>query len=241
VQFAPVNSNGTVGAWSATTSFSTGRYGHTSVAYNGYLYVIGGYNGTALNDVQFAALTGPAARAAYSRLVDLGSDQLIGSFQYTGAGPGGITNLTYATAPGSTGILSRVSVPCSISGYSYNVSQCARYFWVRFDMDDTASATADDDATFGRNSIQDFTVTYSTLQAVGDNVSATKATSVHLAWLAVSGATSYNVRRCTFTGDSCSPATIANTSNLYFDDFVLGNGSSYWYNIQAVNGSCVSQ
>lgn len=55
-----------------------------------------------------------------------------------------------------------------------------------------------------------------------------------------SGATSYNVRRCTFTGGACIPATIANTGNLYFDDSVLGNGNSYWYSIQAVNGACVS-
>ena len=43
VQYAPINANGSVGAWTATTSFNTARYGHTSVAYNGYLYVIGGW------------------------------------------------------------------------------------------------------------------------------------------------------------------------------------------------------
>lgn len=39
-----VPSGGSIGNWTATTSFSTGRFGHTSVAYNGYLYVIGGFN-----------------------------------------------------------------------------------------------------------------------------------------------------------------------------------------------------
>jgi len=89
--------------------------------------------------------------------------------------------------------------------------------------------------------MQDFTVTYSTLTAVGNNVGATKTISVHLVWQAVSGATSYNIRRCTFMGGSCIPATVANTSNLYFDDSVLGDDSNYWYGIQAVNGACVSQ
>lgn len=57
VQFAPINSNGTVGSWNPTTSFSTARYAHSSVAYNGYLYVIGGYAGSGyLNDVQFAPI-----------------------------------------------------------------------------------------------------------------------------------------------------------------------------------------
>src|SRR5207247_2547513 len=57
VQMAPINANGTVGAWAATTAFATARYGHGSVAYNGYLYVIGGYSGvTHLNDVQVAPI-----------------------------------------------------------------------------------------------------------------------------------------------------------------------------------------
>ena len=49
---------GSTGAWtSATNNFSTGRFGHTSVAYNGYLYVMGGNNmGSYLNDTQYTAL-----------------------------------------------------------------------------------------------------------------------------------------------------------------------------------------
>jgi hypothetical protein len=61
VQYAPINSNGTIGAWHYThantddsTTFVAGftqpRYGHTSVVYNGYLYVIGGLSGTSAND-----------------------------------------------------------------------------------------------------------------------------------------------------------------------------------------------
>jgi len=55
VQYAPVNAIGSLGAWATTTSFSTPRYAHTSVVHNGYVYVIGGYNGTtAYSDVQYA-------------------------------------------------------------------------------------------------------------------------------------------------------------------------------------------
>ena len=55
VEFALINSNGTLGTWHTTTSFGTGRHGHTSVVYNNYLYVIGGYQGAEpfLNDVQY--------------------------------------------------------------------------------------------------------------------------------------------------------------------------------------------
>jgi hypothetical protein len=57
VQYAPINSNGTIGAWTATTFFTTPHSNHTSVAYNGYLYVIGGLNyPSMLNDVQYAPI-----------------------------------------------------------------------------------------------------------------------------------------------------------------------------------------
>jgi len=66
-QYATLNANGTIGAWAATTSFTTGRYGHTSVAYNGYVYVMGGYNGTAfLNDTQYATLNANGTIGAWS-------------------------------------------------------------------------------------------------------------------------------------------------------------------------------
>ncbi len=58
VQYAPINSDGSVGTWRSTTSFNAGRRSHTSVVYNGYLYVIGGTptGGGMLNDVQFAPI-----------------------------------------------------------------------------------------------------------------------------------------------------------------------------------------
>ena len=42
VQYASINANGTVGTWSTTTTFTTDRASHTSVGYNGYIYIIGG-------------------------------------------------------------------------------------------------------------------------------------------------------------------------------------------------------
>ena len=54
VQYAPINSNGTIGTWIATTGFPVPRYSHSAVVYNGYLYVMGGDGGSYRNDVQFA-------------------------------------------------------------------------------------------------------------------------------------------------------------------------------------------
>lgn len=43
VSYAPINSNGTVGAWGATTSLPSSRLYPAAVPYNGKLYVYGGY------------------------------------------------------------------------------------------------------------------------------------------------------------------------------------------------------
>jgi hypothetical protein len=48
VQYAPINGNGAIGAWNSMNSFTNARYGHTSVIYNGSIYVIGGYDGSGL-------------------------------------------------------------------------------------------------------------------------------------------------------------------------------------------------
>ena len=61
VQYAVINADGTLGSWTPTTSFTTARWRHTSVAYNGYLYVTGGYwtvggVGGTLSDVQYASI-----------------------------------------------------------------------------------------------------------------------------------------------------------------------------------------
>jgi hypothetical protein len=42
VVVARVNSDGTLGDWNATTAVPSARFGHASVAYNGYVYSIGG-------------------------------------------------------------------------------------------------------------------------------------------------------------------------------------------------------
>lgn len=57
VQYAPINANGTIGTWAATTSLSGARGGSFAAASNGYIYLTGGYDGTSYhNDVQYAPL-----------------------------------------------------------------------------------------------------------------------------------------------------------------------------------------
>ena len=68
VQYAPINADGTVGSWNATSYFSIPRAYMAAVAYNGYMYIIGGQeaasntsckdSGTSnvCNDVQYATI-----------------------------------------------------------------------------------------------------------------------------------------------------------------------------------------
>lgn len=76
--------------------------------------------------------------------------------------------------------------------------------------------------------------------SVGNNLSVSKTTNVHLSWLAIYGAESYNIRRCDASTGPCVPSTIATVSTLSFDDDVLGDGFNYWYALQAVNGNCLA-
>ena len=88
VYAAPINSNGTLGSWSATTALPQDSFYATSAQYNGYVYVIGGDNGsTAVNTIYFAKLS---------------SGGVIGSWSATTALP---NNLSLATAVAYNGYL----------------------------------------------------------------------------------------------------------------------------------------
>jgi hypothetical protein len=57
VYYAQFNSNGTIGNWQTTSSFTTPRTGHVGFYTNGYIYIAGGCNNTCAtrySDVQFA-------------------------------------------------------------------------------------------------------------------------------------------------------------------------------------------
>lgn len=69
VDYTTINSDGTIGDWTSTTSFPINIAEHSSLYYNGYMYVIGGYDGTnKLSDVYYAPVN---------------SDGTLGSWQTT--------------------------------------------------------------------------------------------------------------------------------------------------------------
>ncbi|MEK7625725.1 MAG: hypothetical protein AAB423_00005, partial [Patescibacteria group bacterium] len=98
VQYAQLNADGTVGSWSATTALSTALAGHASVVANGYIYAMGGYNGTASSSVYYARLnsngtigswttattTLPAARGFFSGVTTNGYLYTLGGLNASG-------------------------------------------------------------------------------------------------------------------------------------------------------------
>ena len=59
VYYARINANGTVGSWTSTTALPQALYKATSVVYNGYIYELGGNNGTSnQTTVYFAPING---------------------------------------------------------------------------------------------------------------------------------------------------------------------------------------
>ncbi|MBI4034472.1 hypothetical protein HY380_01080 [Candidatus Saccharibacteria bacterium] len=79
VQYAPINSDGSVGTFTTSANyFSIPRYGHTSFAYNGYIYIVGGLvasattscknsgSSTRCNDIQYATVNADGSIGTWS-------------------------------------------------------------------------------------------------------------------------------------------------------------------------------
>lgn len=83
----PPGNDGTVGNWQTTSGFTAGRSGPATVTYNGYVYVINGYNSTGyLNDVQYAKMNGDGTLGAWQATTstpDSGYTKVV-AFAYNG-------------------------------------------------------------------------------------------------------------------------------------------------------------
>ncbi len=80
VEFAPIQNDGTIGGWKATTRLPIAIHLATSVAYHGYLYEIGGASSTsAVATVEFAPIQ---------------NDGTIGRWKWTSALPTGLFTAT---------------------------------------------------------------------------------------------------------------------------------------------------
>ncbi|PSO43460.1 hypothetical protein BRC19_00340 [Candidatus Saccharibacteria bacterium QS_5_54_17] len=75
VEYAPINSDGTLGSWSSTSTTATAKSLHASVAHNGYLYVIGGLdsNNNTLASVEYAPINSDGTLGSWSTTASLNS------------------------------------------------------------------------------------------------------------------------------------------------------------------------
>jgi hypothetical protein len=134
------------------------------VAYNGYLYVIGGLSGggtTFQNDIQHLSIQSPAQAAHYERVVDIGKvADTLDSIQYNGTAKCG-AEIQYATAPSSGIFGSLITLsPDAVAGATYALSGETLKRYVRVII------TLNDQSCGGNSTVTDLTLNYTVLPPV---------------------------------------------------------------------------
>lgn len=105
VQYAQINADGSLGSWTTTSSFTTGRQGLTGAVYNGYIYILGGETPTKLADTQYAVINPNGTIGSWTATTNLpNAKSYFGSFVSNGyvyaiGGLGTSTNTEVAYAP----------------------------------------------------------------------------------------------------------------------------------------------
>jgi len=131
VLFAPINATGSVGAWSSTVALPVALYSHEALAYNGYLYTVGGFDATnfiVTSTVFFAPINSTGSIGAWTSTAPLpytaenGAALAYNGYLYEIAGNGGGGN-TVVFAPinstGSVGAWSYTNALPYVSVYSF--------------------------------------------------------------------------------------------------------------------------
>ena len=115
VEYALINSGGTLGAWANTTALGTGVVAASTVAYNGYLYVMGGYDNASFyyTTVSYGALNNSGTVVSWSTTNTLPNGTGFGTavtyqgyIYYLGGTTGTTASAVYYASFGSSGTLS---------------------------------------------------------------------------------------------------------------------------------------
>jgi N-acetylneuraminic acid mutarotase len=169
VDYAPINADGTVGSWRTTTSLPTPTRSHTSIVYNGFVYLIGGCPGASCSSytttVDYAPLNVMPRVGHYSTLVNLGvTNATLNTITYTGTLPGGLGNISYETA-GSNGVFGASALASALTGSTG--SPCAsvgpiQYVWMFFTVDDSQVGGFADAIGTNNANVTSFTINYAT-------------------------------------------------------------------------------
>ena len=96
-QYAPINSDGSVGAWKNTTAFPTARRDHGMAINNGYIYVFGGCSGATqactafISDNQYAVINADGTVGQWQRTLHYNSGTNDAVADYNSRMPAGVT------------------------------------------------------------------------------------------------------------------------------------------------------
>jgi hypothetical protein len=115
--------------------------------------------GTASN-VQYLGQQAIPRVGQYSKLIDLGATSNITNFSYNGSLPGGLSSISYKTAPSGSTTYTKSGTMATVAGGA----QCTglngvRYFFVNITLDDSANTFFSDASTSVAN-VTDFTIKY---------------------------------------------------------------------------------
>jgi hypothetical protein len=138
VDYAPINANGTLGSWSATTSLPVATDQATSVAYNGYLYEIGGVTTASVAAVDYAPINANGTIGAWTTTTSLptatygATSVAYNGYLYEIGGAGIIATIDYApiNANGTIGVwtattslltATELATSVAYNGYLYEI------------------------------------------------------------------------------------------------------------------------
>jgi len=112
IRYATINSDGSLGAWTSTNAYSGNRVNYAFVQSKGYLYIFGGWDGSAnRSDCQYAQITSPtvAAWSTCSASMTVGTANMTAAayggyiYWFGGSAGGSATNAVYYAQPNSSG------------------------------------------------------------------------------------------------------------------------------------------
>ncbi len=164
-EYAPINTNGTLGQWQSTTGFTTAREAHGFTIYNGYMYVMGGYDGSYYNTTQYAPINSMPRTSRYSKVIDFSIPSNVTNIAYTGTLPGGTRSISYRLA-GDDGVFG--STKNIADGYSCSESGAGHYMQILVTLDDNQIGTFRDALNTNNAKVSSLTIDTKPLTAPPD-------------------------------------------------------------------------
>lgn len=123
VYYSKINADGTIGTWNPTSSLNNPRWGNKAVVGNGYIYVIGGNDGSAMDSVEYAKINADGSLGAWAATSGMGTARYrsgaiaVNGYIYAIGNPGS-NSVEYAKINGD-GTLGAWSSTSSLLGSRY--------------------------------------------------------------------------------------------------------------------------